>query len=531
MGQYRTSAGISRRAVIKGGLALAAFPAPGIVAARAQFKDNPFLLGVASGDPAPDGFVIWTRLAPEPLAFRGGLGMFPIEVTWEVAADAAMKEVVRSGTAIARIEVAHSIHVEVEGLDPARDYFYRFRARNAESPVGRSRTLPAPESDVATLRFAAAGCQSWEDGYYTAWRHVADEAFDFVCHYGDYIYEGPYRTTHHFDNSPVARTMPRDFPTCVTLIDYRRRYTLYKSDPDLQAAHASCPFLASFDDHEVLNNWAGDRDPKDSPPEVFLYRRAAAFQAWYEHMPVRRRSAPRGPDMAVHRAFRFGNLADIAVLDTRQYRSRQPCGDGFKAGCKEADEPGRTMLGEVQERWLGDVLRAAGGTWQVLAQQVLLSQLDYGAFHWVRSKEPGTHNLDAWDGTSVARERLLRLLGDGRVKNPVVLTGDSHTGMAFDVRRDWNDGSAAPVAVKFLAPSISSNGDGQRVVPNSEEIHRRNPYLRYIGNERGFVRHTVTHKQWQADYRVVERVHTPGAPVLTRKAFAVEAGKPGLLDA
>jgi alkaline phosphatase D len=257
------------------------------------------------------------------------MNMLPVEVAWEIATDPAMKQVIRAGQAVARIEVAHSVHVEVEGLEPARDYFYRFRAREAESPIGRSRTLPVPGSDVASLRFASAGCQEWEGGYYTAWRHIADEAFDFVCHYGDYIYEGPYYAVR-YDNTPVARTLPRDFGTCVTLIDYRRRYTVYKSDPDLQAAHASCPFLSSFDDHEVLNNWAGDHDPKNSPPEAFLFRRAAAFQAWYEHMPVRRRMAPRGPDMQAYRAFRFGNLADIAVLDTRQYRSPQPCGDGFK---------------------------------------------------------------------------------------------------------------------------------------------------------------------------------------------------------
>jgi len=330
--------------------------------------------------------------------------------------------------------------------------------------------------------------------------------------------------------TPVARTLPRDFGTCVTLVDYRRRYTVYKSDPDLQAAHASCPFLSSFDDHEVVDNWAGDHDPKNSPPEAFLFRRAAAFQAWYEHMPVRRRMAPRGPDMQAYRAFRFGNLADIAVLDTRQYRSPQPCGDGFKV-CKEADEPNRTMLGEQQERWLADTLRGASATWQVLAQQVLFSRLDFSSFSWVKSKEPHSHNLDAWDGASAARDRVLRMLSEARVKNPVVLTGDAHIGMAFEIRIDWDDPASPCAAVEFLAQSISSNGDGERDVKNSEAILGKNPHLRYLGNERGFVRHTVTPQRWQADYRVMERVSTPGAPILTRKSFVVEAGKPGLADA
>lgn len=533
MARIRPSfAPIDRRTALKGlgaGLAASVLPSPAIVPALAQFRANPFTLGVASGEPASDGFVIWTRLAPDPLGFRGGMAIGPVEVSYEIAADPAMRQVVRSGEATARIEVAHSVHVEVEGLGPARDYFYRFRARDAESPIGRARTLPAPGADVAQLRFAAAGCQRWENGYYTAWRRIAEEAFDFVCHYGDYIYERPYEAVDR-DNRPLPRTMPRDFPTCVTLVDYRRRYTLYKGDPDLQAAHASCPFLPSFDDHEVIDNWAGENDPKNSPAEAFLFRRAAAFQAWYEHMPVRRRMAPRGPDVQAYRAFRVGRLADIAVLDTRQYRSKQPCGDGFKAGCAEADTPHRTMLGGRQEQWLADTLRDAAGTWQVLAQQVLFSQLDFSSFHWSPSNEPGAHNMDVWDGTRAARERLLTALRDARAANPIVLTGDAHMGMAFEVRADWNDPKSY-AAAEFLAPSISSNGDGERIVRNSDAILAKNPHLRFLGNERGYVRHVVTPQQWQADYRILERVSSPGAPVVTRKSFVVEAGRRGLMDA
>lgn len=532
MARLRASSGLDRRTLLKGGAGIAiasGLQSPAIVGARAQFKANPFSLGVASGEPSSDGFVIWTRIAPEPFGFRGGMTMLPVDVAWEIAADEAMQQVVRAGVAIARVEVAHAVHVEVDGLEPARDYFYRFRAGGVESPIGRTRTLPVAGSDVASLRFAGAGCQSWEGGYYTAWRHIAEENFDFVCHYGDHIYEAGYRTTWP-NGRPVARAMPRDFPFCLTIVDYRRRYTLYKLDPDLQAAHASCPFLLSFDDHEVLDNWAGDRDPKNSPPEAFLFRRAAAFQAWYEHMPVRRSMVPRGPDVLAYRNFRIGGLANIAVLDTRQHRSKQPCGDGLKANCAEADEPGRTMLGEPQERWLDATLRDAA-TWHVLAQQVAFARLDYGAFEWSRSKEPGTLNLDSWDGASAARERVPRLLRDNRVANPVVLTGDAHMGMAFEVKEDWNEPGSRCSAVEFLAPSISSNGDGQQTVANNDAILGRNPHLRYLGNERGYVRHVVTGKQWQADYRVLERVSTPGAPVLTRKSFVVEAGKPGLVPA
>src|SRR5215510_13581185 len=361
---------------------------------RTLFKAFPFSLGVASGEPAADGFVIWTRLAPEPLAPWGGMTPTPIAVTWEVAADAGMNKVIKSGSAVARLESGHSVHVEIDGLEPARDYFYRFRAGGADSPVGRVKTLPAPGAEVRLLKFAAAGCQSWEGGYYTAWRSVADDALDFVFHYGDYIYE--YRAaTVDRDNRPLPRVMPANFGSCYTLTDYRRRYALYKSDLDLQAAHASCPFLPSFDDHEVTDNWAADSDPKNTPAQDFLFRRAAAFQAWYEHMPVRRRMVPRGPDVLAHRHFRIGTLADIPVLDTRQYRSHQPCGDGFKANCRAADEAGRTMLGEAQERWLADLLRSATGTWQVLAQQVLFSRLNWRSFSWMQNSEDGLHRMDA----------------------------------------------------------------------------------------------------------------------------------------
>jgi alkaline phosphatase D len=521
---------LDRRALLKGaigaGLLAASGPASPV---RAQFRAYPFSLGVASGEPAPDGFVLWTKLAPEPLGFRGGMTIAPVEVDWEVADDQAMSRIVRSGKAIARIELGHSVHVEVGGLEPGRDYFYRFRAGGETSTVGRARTLPAPGADIAELRFAAAGCQSWEGGYYTAWRRIAEEAFDFVFHYGDYIYEYAHYEKDRVGR-PVARAMPREFGTCYTLVDYRRRYALYKSDPDLQAAHASCPFLSSFDDHEVRNNWSADGDPIGTPAEAFLFRRAAAFQAWYEHMPVRRTMVPRGPDIAAYRGFRFGKLANVAVLDTRQYRSHQPCGDGIKANCTEADAPDRTMLGPEQERWLTGELRN-DSTWQVLAQQVLFAPMDWHSFPWARTGEPNAHNLDQWDGASAARTRMLKSWRDAQVKNPVVLTGDAHIALAFEIKEDGSDTKSPCLGVEFLATSITSNGDGSAKVANEDAALSDNPHLKFIGNERGYTRHIVTPQHWQADFRALERVSTPGMPILTRKSFVVEAGRPGLAAA
>jgi alkaline phosphatase D len=514
------------KAAISAGLVVPGLPLLGGSPARAQFKSDPFTLGVPSGEPAADGFVLWTRLAPEPLAGRGGMTVRPVEVTWEIGADPAMKQMVRSGTTTARVEVAHAVHVEVEGLDAAREYFYRFRAGDAESPVGCVRTLPLPGADVAALKFAAAGCQHWESGHYTAWRHIAEENLDFVFHYGDYIYEFA-RSQTAFGTQPAVRVMPEGFLTCINLLDYRRRYALYKTDPDLQAAHASYAFLPSFDDHEVSNNWAAEAD-RFAPPEDFLFRRAAAFQAWWEHMPVRRRSLPRGPDVLAYRHLHFGRLADVAVLDTRQYRSKQPCGDGIKANCTEAAEAGRTMLGAAQEKWLEDLLRSSQGAWQVLAQQVLFSPFDWRSFPWSRASDAGAGNMDAWDGARSARDRVLAMLREKPASNPVVLTGDVHRAIALEIKDDAREPGSRTLGVEFVSTSISSGGDGTARPVNEDALRTDNPHMKFIGEERGYTRHTVTPKTWTADYRAVERVTTQGAPVLTRKTFVVEVGKPGL---
>jgi alkaline phosphatase D len=524
---------VTRRTLLKASVA-AGLSAAGLALsggiARAQFSAFPFSLGVASGEPAADGFVIWTRLAPDPLTPRGGMTPAPVEVAFEIADDPAMKRVIRSGTTIARVELAHSVHVDIEGLEPARDYFYRFRVGGVESAVGRARTLPLAGAQVRELKFAAAGCQAWDAGYYTAWRRIAEENFDFVFHYGDYIYE--HRTiTVDRDNRPLPRVMPANFSVCYTLTDYRCRYALYKSDPDLQAAHASCPFLPSFDDHDVAGNWAAETDPRSTPAEAFLFRRGAAFQAWYEHMPVRRRMIPRGPDVHAYRHLRFGALADLAVLDTRQYRSTQPCGDGFKANCRDADDPARTMLGDTQERWLAEVLRSAQGTWQVLAQQVLFSPLNWRSFSWMRGAEGELHRMDAWDGATAARARVQAMLRDTKARNPVILSGDAHMDLALELKNDWRDAKSPCVGVEFLTTSISSNGDGSPTDRQADAIYADNPHLKFLGTQRGYTRHVVTPQRWQADLRTVERVSTPGAPVATRKSFVVEAGRPGLAEA
>ncbi|RJF77117.1 alkaline phosphatase D family protein [Rhodopseudomonas palustris] len=527
---------LDRRTLLRGalgaglGVGLGTRPTGAAESGRVAFKSDPFTLGVASGDPAADGFVLWTRLAPEPLKARGGMSSPPVEVTVEIADDPAMTRIVRTMTKTARLELAHSVHAEIEGLAPGRDYFYRFRAGDAESGVGRARTLPAPGEAPAQIRFAAAGCQRWEDGYYTAWRAIADDKLDFVFHYGDYIYEYAHTDVTGRDRQPAPRTMPADFQACFTLTDYRRRYALYKTDADLQAAHASCPFLPSFDDHEIANNWAADSDPKHTPADAFLFRRAMALQAWYEHMPVRRAQLPRGPDVGAYRGFRLGALLDVAVLDTRQYRSRQPCGDGFLAGCAEADAEGRTMLGAAQEQWLAERLAQTPATWQVLAQQVMFAQFDWRGFPFVKEAAAPVFDLDTWNGATAGREHVLAMLQAARIANPVVLTGDLHRALALEVRRDWRDPASPCAAVEFLSTSISSAGDGPASEADRATMLRNNPHLKFFSDQRGYTRHTVTPAQWQADFRIVDSTYEPGRPVNTAQTLLVEAGRPGLIS-
>lgn len=500
------------------GAAATAFAAPAILRAQSLFRSYPFALGIASGDPSPDGFVIWTRLAPEPLAEQGGMVMTPMPVTWEVASDDRFAAIVARGEETARPELGHSVHVEVAGLRPDRPYWYRFRAGGDRSIHGRARTLPPAASSPGALRFGVAGCQSWDDGYYTAYRHMAEEDLAFVYHYGDYIYE--YRagaTRRGRDGELIVAVRQTVGQTLYDLADYRRRYALYKSDPDLQRAHAAHAFFHSYDDHEVADNWVQDIDDNDTPPEIFRTRRAAALQAWYEHMPVRRAEMPRYGAAAMYRSARYGNLAEIDILDTRQFRTRQPCGDGFKPACPGVFDPNAAVLGAEEEAWLARNLARRDARWNCLAQQIMMMALDRRT-----RDEPGpVFNLDSWAGYDVPRRRLMaRLRG---LDNVVVLTGDEHqnfAGLLHD--RD------TPVAVEFVATSISSGGDGRDLRSGSDRILAANPQLRFINDQRGYLTCDVTPDQWRTNYMVMDKVSVPGGAISKRATATVERGRPDL---
>ncbi|HEX9808319.1 MAG TPA: alkaline phosphatase D family protein [Alphaproteobacteria bacterium] len=485
-----------------------------------RFRDDPFTLGVASGDPWSDGVVLWTRLAPDPLA-GGGMPAVPVPVRWEVAEDAAMRRLAAAGETVARPEDAHAVHVEVGGLRPGRPYHYRFTAGGAASEIARTRTAPAAEAPVATLRFASCGCQSYESGFYTALRRLAEEELDFVVHTGDYIYEGARR--------PGRRRLavrPHPDHDCVTLEQYRLRYALYKADPDLRAAHAAHPFLCVFDDHEVANDWGGDGAPGGARGAAFLARRAAAFRAYWEHMPLRRAQRPAGAALRLYRRLAFGRLVSLNLCDTRQYRTPPPCAGKIAERCAADSDPRARMLGRDQSRWLADGLARSHARWNVIAQQVPMMAFDRGT-----GSGPARHNMDAWDGYRAARGRLLRFLAAAEIANPVVLAGDLHRAAAAALAGGAPDPAAPALATEFVNTSISSGGDGRAITRTTRNWLARNPHVGFIGGLRGYCRFTVTSDAWQTDFRVLDRVTVAGAPARTGASFAVEAGRPGAVGA
>jgi len=513
---------LSRRELLniawKLGVAAIAQPTVSLAAwAQPAFRTYPFSLGVASGDPWADSVALWTRLAPEPLT-GGGMPTANVEVGWEVAADPAFRTIVRNGTAIARPELGHSVHVEAGGLSPAREYWYRFRCGGEVSQTGRTKTAPAAGAAVDRLRFGVCGCGHYETGFFSAYGRVADEAFDFIFHTGDYIYEGRGDTGRNPSN--VRRHLGQEI---YTVVDYRNRYAQYKSDPDLMAAHHSAPMIVTWDDHEVDNDYAGDRDERDTPPEVFLLRRAAAYQAYFESMPLRASAMPTGPNLPLYRRLRFGNLLDLSVLDTRQYRSKQACATTTQPDClKTATDPARTILGGVQEEWLFKNLAASTGIWTVLGQQVPTFARNNSG-----TNPAAPFSMDKWDGYTASRQRLYQRLADAKTPNPIVLSGDVHTHWCADLKMDYASPKSPTVGVEFTNSSVTSGGDGSDTQPNWERLHADNPHLTYHSNKRGYIACTATPKVMQADFRVIERITVAGGAARTAATRVVEAGRPG----
>jgi alkaline phosphatase D len=510
-----------RRQFLLSGASLAVLPwlssfAVGALKSNPSFASDPFTLGVCSGDPAADGFVLWTRLAPKPTE-GGGVPAETFEVAWEIASDDAMKNIVQKGKSLATPQLGHTVHVEAAGLEPDRPYWYRFSCGDAQTKIARTRTAPAADAIPEKLKFAFASCQHWESGYYTAYEHMAKEDLDMVMHLGDYIYEnggkdGSFRK--HTDGEIMS------------LVDYRNRHAQYKTDPHLQAMHAQCPWLVVWDDHEVDNNYAGEFSEKeDVTREQLLTRRANAYQAYYEHMPLRKAAIPYGPDMQLYRRVPYGRLIDFTMLDTRQYRSDQPNGDGFSPAIGAVLDPKTTMLGDTQERWLMNTLLQSSALWNAMGQQVIIARID---------GEPGPEkkfSMDKWASSDVATKRLMNFFGERQIPNPIVLTGDIHSNWVCDLKTDYDHPEGPTVGTEFVGTSISSGGNGKQTHERSATIAAENPHVKFHNAERGYVSCTVTPQEWRSDYRVVEYIDKPGAPLITRRSFVVESGQAGAKDA
>ncbi|BCJ46839.1 alkaline phosphatase [Actinoplanes ianthinogenes] len=509
-----------RRLFALGGAALVASVPASARAGGPVRSGFPFTLGVASGDPLLTGVLLWTRLAPRPLEPAGGLPPVPCPVSWQVAEDSGFRTVVRAGETVARPEYGHSVHLDVQGLRPGREYFYRFRSGGHLSPVGRTRTAPAKNASPDAMRFAIASCQAYGDGYYEAWRHLAGENLDLVFFLGDYIYEGAI-TSAGGSRMDATLKLPDTFELETDTLDlYRMRYALYRTDPDLQAAHAAGPWVLTWDDHEVQDNYAGGVPRFTTTPAAdFLVRRANAYRAYWENQPLRPPRQPAGPDMSLYRRFRFGDLAHAYVLDTRQYRSDQACGDNLRAGCADRDDPRRTLLGAPQRDWLLEKMGRSPARWNLLAQQVMMAELRFGG--------PANRlDMDKWDGYTADRARILSLAGT--MPGTVVLSGDIHYNYAADLRVRPE---APVVAVELVGTSITSGGDGSDRTPQLDMQMKFNPHLRLANAQRGYVRCELTRDRLRADFRVMSQVTKRGGSISTRASFVSERGRPGLVPA
>ncbi|MFB6675517.1 alkaline phosphatase D family protein [Streptomyces sp. NPDC056390] len=488
---------------------------------------DPFTLGVASGDPLPGSVLLWTRLAPSPYEADSGLPAQRIAVEWELAHDERFRRVVRRGTATAHPEFNHSVHVEVDHLAPGGVYYYRFRTGKWVSGTGRTRTAPSAHARTSALTLAAVSCQAYHDGYFTAYKHLAaDPSVDVVFHLGDYLYEYAVNSAGGVRAYTGGDVLPAHFNReTVTLEDYRLRYALYKSDPDLRAAHAAHPFIVTWDDHETENNYADDIDEQDGPPAEFLLRRASAYRAYWENQPLRRPQLPQGPDAQMYRRLTWGKLAQFDILDTRQYRSNQAYGDGSHVPGPESDDPARTITGATQERWLIDGWRRSHALWNVVPQQVTFSQrkLDLNAAAKV--------SMDAWDGYRASRQRVLAGARAAGVDNLMVLTGDVHVGYAFDIKDNFDDPSSKTLGTEIVATSISSGKDGSDKPTNWGTYTQANPHLKFYNGRRGYVTVALGEREARADFKTVPAVTTPGAPITTAASFVTAVGKQGLRPA
>ena len=498
----------ARRTLLRGSAALIAAP---WLLTSGRAADLPrFGLGIASGQPRADTVVLWTRVTGPALPDS-------VPVQWEIARDQGFREIVARGEEIAEAAWAHSVHAEPAGLAPNRWYWYRFRALGQQSPVGRTRTAP-PADSAGTLNFAIASCQRFDTGYYAAWRHMAAEELDLVMFLGDYIYEYPSgkNSLRPTEGAGIVRTLEQ----------YRARYATHKSDPDLQAIHAHVPWLLVWDDHEVGNDYANLQGQELEPD--FRAQRAAAYQAYWEHLPFPKSARPRGPDMRITGRLDWGTLARIHLLDDRQYRDPQVCPKPNRGGsntvalknCPEFLDAKRTLLGREQELWLADGWDTTR-PWNLVAQQTLMAR-----FSWTDpANGAGTYWTDGWDGYAPARKRLFDSIAQRKVGGVVVLGGDVHSNYIADLKLDFDDPASPTIATEYCGTSITSLSLPQSRI---DAVLGFNPHMRYgRSDQRGYMRFALDAKQLQAQVRVVDNALDPASGITTAARFTTDASHPG----
>ncbi|MER5399628.1 alkaline phosphatase D family protein [Streptomyces sp. NPDC002599] len=524
-----------RRTVVKAAAATAVLAAPLAAALPARAAEAPvFLHGVASGDPLPDGILLWTRVTPTSQAIPGsGLGP-DTEVSWTVARDKAFTTIVAKGSTIATAATDHTVKADIRGLQPATDYWFRFSAGGTDSPVARTRTTPAADASVAGLRFGVVSCANWEAGYFSAYRHLAARNdLDAWLHLGDYIYE--YKSGEYGTRGTVVRPhAPAN--EILTLADYRTRHGRYKTDPDLQALHHKAPVVAIWDDHEFADNsWSGGAvNHTEGAESAWTDRQTAAKQAYFEWMPVR-------PAIAgtTYRRLRFGKLADLALLDLRSFRSQQA-----STASGSVDDPDRTLTGRAQLDWLKSGLKSSDTTWRLVGNSVMISPFAVGSLSADLLKplakllglpqEGIALNTDQWDGYTDDRRELLAHLRSNAIRNTVFLTGDIHMAWANDVPVDAGTYPLSPsAATEFVVTSVTSdNLDDIVKVPEgvvsavaSPVIRAANRHVHWVDTDRhGYGVLDITADRAQMDYYVLSDRTNPNATSSWARSYRTRSG-------
>jgi alkaline phosphatase D len=493
-------------------ISISGMPLAAELAAREPLTSDPFTLGVASGDVSDSSSVLWTRLAPEPQRAGGGMPGTRVLVDWELSLDPEMSTILRRGQTIAVPELAHSVHVELDGLESTRDYWYRFSAGGYQSRTGHTRTLPGQHDAPERARFVTASCQNFTHGHFVAYRHMVEDDPDFVIHLGDYIYDTSFGETfrkHPSENAPQA------------LNDFRRWHALYKSDRDLQAAHAAIPFFASIDNHDATE----DNDPSKAA------LRAAAYQAWYEHMPVRGYTAVGGNAFDIHRCIALGSLAQICMLDSRQFRDRRElCSETYDPGygfgnyrkrCAAIFAEERTMLGAAQEHWLIDRLTRNSAAWNVIASPGPFLPFSY------RVEGQDLRYIGAWDSYPANRERIANALVHSGEGHPLILSGDVHSFWAVDGSATSDPQERFPV-VEFVTSSISANWPPALAQLVSDNLEHNPQVNFYDPAHRGYLLHELTPQHWHTSARGVDDVRDEQSGISTVARFTLIHAEPGL---